>query len=296
MHPYLFSIPLWFRDEPFHLRSFGVLVACGFLFGANILQRLARKYDKGEDPDSLAEKYSGVLMWALFGVFGGARVMYVIVEVLRDSSIGQRYLDEPLSMLYFWEGGLVMYGGFAGGAIMGVLKAKLSGLNWIRSLDMALISAMFAQGVGRWGCLLVGDDFGKVVPERFQNLPFPITVHVPNPLPEGSLFGAENAGQILWATQTWMSFNGLIIGLIGLWLLAKRRYAGQVTLWLIVFYAIGRYAIEMFRGDAIRGLWFNGLMSTSQLISVVAGSIALIVIAKFRNRQDPDLPTFQATE
>ena len=40
MHPYLFSLPIPFLDEPFHLRSFGVLVACGFLFGAQVLQRL----------------------------------------------------------------------------------------------------------------------------------------------------------------------------------------------------------------------------------------------------------------
>jgi phosphatidylglycerol:prolipoprotein diacylglycerol transferase len=290
MHPYLFSIPLPFLDEPFHLRSFGVLVASGFLFGAHILQRLVAKY--GDDPEGDAERFSGILMWVLFGVFGGARFMYVIVEVLRDSPTGQGYLADPLSMLFFWEGGLVMYGGFAGGALCGVLKAKMEGVRWLHALDMAIITAFFAQAIGRIGCLLVGDDFGSVVPEKFRHLPFPITITVPDPLPDGSLFGLDNAGEVLWATQTWMSINALILGLVALQIFKYRRYTGQTTLWVIVLYAAGRYGIEMFRGDAIRGVWFDGLMSTSQVISVVGAAVAVGLLIKYRGRRDvsPPLP------
>ena len=147
---------------------------------------------------------------------------------------------------------------------------------------MAIITAFFAQAIGRVGCLMVGDDFGKVVPEAYKNLPFPITVRVPEVLPEGSLFGAENAGQVLWATQTWMSINALIVGLIALQIFRRRRYTGQTTLWVIVLYAIGRYGIEMFRGDSIRGVWFDGLMSTSQVIAVVGALAASLLI--FKNR------------
>ncbi len=284
MHPYLFSIPLPFLDEPFHLRSFGVLVASGFLFGAHILQRLVAKY--GDDPEGDTERYSAILMWVLFGVFGGARFMYVIVEVLRGSPTGQGYLDDPLSMLFFWEGGLVMYGGFAGGALFGVLKARMEGVRWLHALDMAIITAFFAQAIGRVGCLMVGDDFGSLVPEKFRHLPFPITVTVPNPLPDGSLFRPEDAGQVLWATQTWMSINALVLGLVALQIFRHRRYTGQTTLWVIALYAAGRYFIEQYRGDEIRGVWFDGLMSTSQVISVVGAIVALVFLFKNRGRRD----------
>ncbi len=280
MHPYLFSFDVPFMDDPFHLRLFGLMVASGFLFGAHMLQRLVAKH--GDDPEGDAERYNNILMWVLIGVFGGARFMYVIVEVLRDSPTGQGYLADPLSMLFFWEGGLVMYGGFGGGALLGVLKARMEGVRWKHALDMAIITAFFAQAIGRVGCLMVGDDFGKVVPEAYKNLPFPITVRVPEVLPEGSLFGAENAGQVLWATQTWMSINALIVGLIALQIFRRRRYTGQTTLWVIVLYAIGRYGIEMFRGDSIRGVWFDGLMSTSQVIAVVGALAASLLI--FKNR------------
>lgn len=284
MHPYLFSIPLPWSDAPFHLRSFGVLVALGFLFGAHVLQRLVARY--GDDPEGDAERFSQIIMWVLFGVFGGARVMYVVVEMLRGSATGQGYIDQPWTIFYFWEGGLVMYGGMIGGVLAGVYKAHKLGVRALHALDMALVAAFFAQAIGRVGCLMVGDDYGKVVPEKYAELPFPIVVRVPDPLPEGSLFGVENAGKALWATQTWMSLNALLLAFIALAILRRRRYTGQVTLWTVGIYAIGRYTIEAFRGDAIRGVWFDGAMSTSQLISAIGGTIAFVLLFLNRGRSD----------
>ncbi len=287
MHPYLFDIPLPWSDAPFHLRSFGALVAMGFLFGAHILQRLAASYS--DDPEAEQERWAQIIMWVLFGVFGGARLMYVAVEMLRGSATGQGYIDQPWTMFYFWEGGLVMYGGFAGGVLAGIYKSRKVGVHWLHGLDLAMPASFFAQAIGRVGCLMVGDDFGKIVPEKYESLPFPLVVKVPDPLPDGSLFGTENAGQYLWATQPWMSLNALVIGLIALAVLKKRRYTGQVLLWTVALYSIGRYTIEVFRGDSIRGLWFDGMMSTSQLISVVAGSIAFLLLIKNRGKRDATL-------
>jgi phosphatidylglycerol:prolipoprotein diacylglycerol transferase len=288
MHPYLFDIPLPFGDEPFHLRSFGVLVAVAFLFGAHVLQRFVARH--GDDPKGDPERFSSIIMWVLFGIFGGARLMYVAVEILRDSPTGQGYLEQPLSVLYFWEGGLVMYGGMAGGILLGIHRMRKLGVRWVHALDMGIIAAFFAQAIGRVGCLMVGDDFGKVVAKEYEHLPFPITVHVPDPLPGGSLFGADNAGQVLWATQSWMSLNALLLGFVAWWIFRHQRYAGQTTLWTVVLYSIGRYTIENFRGDKIRGVWFDGAMSTSQLISVLAGLAAVALLFKNRGRRDETRP------
>ena len=48
--------------------------------------------------------------------------------------------------------------------------------------------------------------------------------------------------------------------------------------------------IEAFRGDVIRGLWFGDTLSTSQLISIVAGTVAVVVLVKNRGRQDLPVP------
>ncbi|HTF87768.1 MAG TPA: prolipoprotein diacylglyceryl transferase family protein, partial [Planctomycetota bacterium] len=63
--------------------------------------------------------------------------------------------------------------------------------------------------------------------------------------------------------------------------------AGQAALVMVLTYAILRTGVEFLRGDEIRGLWFGGVLSTSQLISIVSGTIALILLIAARNRREP---------
>ncbi len=281
MFPILFEIPL--IGVP--LRAFGLMVVLGFLVGTHLYGKLGDRY--AVDREAEAPGFAAVPMWILVGILLGARAMYVIVEIFRGSATGQRYLDDPMTILYYWEGGLVMYGGTFGGIALGLYAARKYRLHLPHALDLGLAAGFCGLAVGRVGCLLVGDDFGKIVPEGSENLPSPLTIRVPDPLPDASLFGAENAGQVLWATQPWMSVNALALGLFGMWMIRRRQYAGQVTLVLLVLYSIGRFTIEGFRGDKIRGLWFDGMFSTSQLVSLVLGSIALILLLVFIKRREP---------
>lgn len=279
MYPVLFTIP----GLGFPIRAFGVLLALGFLVGIHIWSRLISRH--GQDPTGDPERVNAITVAVLIGIVAGGRCFYVIVEMLRYwssgdvNSAGFQYIDNPLSILFVWQGGLVMYGGFLGAIALGMRAAKKHQLHTFNALDTGLTCGFIGQAIGRIGCLLVGDDFGSVVPAGKEGLPFPFTIKVPDlewlrANPE-SLFPHELAGETLWATQIWMSFNALCLGLLGIWLLSRRRYMGQVSLILIMIYAVGRSVIEAFRGDKIRGLWFGDTISTSQLISLVCGLLAL---------------------
>lgn len=293
MHPILFEIPG--TDLP--LRSFGVMLALGFLLGAHLWSRLAGRF--GDDPKEDPARVSQLVVWLLVGVVGGARLMYVVVEVLKHwaaaapspDSAGARYLEEPWTVLFIWQGGLVMYGGLFGAVLLGTWKAREYGLRPLAALDTGLVAGFFGQCVGRIGCLLVGDDYGSIVPERFRDLPFPITLRVPpaEELHPQSLFLAADppvAGEVLWAVQVWMSANALLIALVGLWLLRRRRWAGEPATWIVLIYAVTRYGIEMFRGDGLRGVWAGGL-STSQLVSIPAAAAAAWILWRNRGRREP---------
>lgn len=283
MHPILFTVP----GLDFPIRSFGLMVVLGFLLGSHAYAVLGQKY--AQDPAREAPGFAAVPLWVLVGVLLGARAMYIVVEVLRGSETGQAYLDDPLKMLAYWEGGLVMYGGAFGGIALGLWAARRHGLRLGHALDLGLVAGMLGLSIGRIGCLLVGDDFGSRVPPEHQDLPFPLTLRVPEVLPEGSLFGEENAGQVLWATQPWMMVNALLLFTIGLWLLKRRRWEGQVAAQVLVLYAIGRSTIENFRGDDIRGLWFGGALSTSQVVSIAVGTLCLALLVIHRKRDDRPL-------
>lgn len=281
MHPILFKIP----GLGFPIRSFGLMLAAGFLVGSWLLGKLAARY--GDDPREDPARYSRITVWVLMGIVIGARLMYVCVEIARGSDVGHDFLGSPVKILAVWEGGLVMYGGLFGGILGGLWCARREGVRPVHALDLGLVAGFVGQAIGRIGCLLVGDDYGRVVPPGSEHLPFPITLRVPSPLPEGSLFGTENAGEVLWATQPWMSVKALIVAFVGWQVLRHRRYAGQASLWIILTYGILRSIVEMFRGDEVRGVWFGGAVSTAQLISIVAGLGAITLLVKHCGKRDP---------
>lgn len=281
MHPILFEIP----GLGFPIRSFGLMLALGFILGSSLLGRLAARY--GDDPAGDPIRYSKVTVWVLAGVVIGARLLYVIVEVARGSETGHEYTSAPLEILKVWKGGLVMYGGMFGAIALGMWSARREGVRAVHALDLGLVAGFVGQAIGRVGCLLVGDDYGSVVPPEWAHLPFPITLRVPEVLPEGSLFGPENAGKLLWATQVWMTAKALIVAFVGWRILKRRRYAGQVSLWILLLYAVLRSIVEEFRGDEIRGVWFGGALSTSQLISLVSAAFAVALLVRNRGRRDP---------
>jgi phosphatidylglycerol:prolipoprotein diacylglycerol transferase len=280
MHPILFTVP----GLDFPIRSFGVMVVLGFILGSHVYAVLGHRYAK--DPVREAPGFAAVPLWVLVGILLGARAMYVLVEVLQGSETGKAYLANPLKVFAYWEGGLVMYGGAFGGIALGLWAARKHMMRLGHALDLGLVSGMLGLAIGRIGCLLVGDDFGSIVPPEHRDLPFPITLRVPEELPPGSLFGQENAGEVLWATQPWMTANALMLFAIGLWLLRRRRWEGQVAAQILVLYAVGRYTIEEFRGDSLRGLWFDGAVSTSQLVSIVVGVVCVGVLIAGRKRDD----------
>ena len=326
MYPVLFEIPVL----GFPLRSFGVLVAAGFLVGIWLWARLLARY--GRDPEEDPARSSQVAMWLLIGILGGARLFYVGVEVTRyvaaektppmeaylggstgaaaqlspeelelarRISVGHDFVDDPLSVLFLWEGGLVMYGGLVGAVLLGVWSARKQGLHPWNALDAGLVAGFLGQAIGRWGCLLVGDDYGSVVPEEHASLPFPITVRVPDRTwleanPE-SLFDASLAGQTLWATQVWMSLNALVIAAVGWWWLRRRRRDGFVAAWIVLHYSVTRFLIESFRGDEVRGLWFGGAISTSQLIAIPGALLGVWFLVRLRGPREPEPGELPAT-
>jgi phosphatidylglycerol:prolipoprotein diacylglycerol transferase len=55
----------------------------------------------------------------------------------------------------------------------------------------------------------------------------------------------------------------------------RKRFDGEVILVYTLAYAIARFVLEFFRGDADRGFVFGGLLSTSQFIAFILGPAAI---------------------
>jgi prolipoprotein diacylglyceryltransferase len=84
-----------------------------------------------------------------------------------------------------------------------------------------------------------------------------------------------------------MTIKALIVSFVAWQVLKHRRYAGQVALWGLLTYAVLRSLVEAFRGDEVRGVWFGGRVSTSQLVSLAMGLVVIGLLFVNRGRRDP---------
>jgi phosphatidylglycerol:prolipoprotein diacylglycerol transferase len=144
--------PVLFRIGSFEVTSFGVLVAVAALVGMWLFGReLARS---GLPRDAVDAAIAGVM-----GGLVGAKVLWTI-EFLGD---------QPVSELFFSRGGLSWFGGLIGGVATGLWMLRRRRVPIVRALVAATPALAVGHAIGRVGCFLVGDDYG-----RPSNLPWAI--------------------------------------------------------------------------------------------------------------------------
>lgn len=271
MWPVLFRIPLPFGGS-LPIRSFGVMVVLGFLLGSALLMREGRR--RGFDERFL----STLTFMVLIGVLVGGRLGYVIVHL-------DRYLAAPLEIVRIDRGGLVMYGGLFAIIVIVWFLCRRHGVDWRRLADLAVPWCSLGLAIGRIGCLLVGDDYGRPAPPGF-----PFAIRFPTETSTGDFFGitvprnGENlcgyAGQWIYPTQTLLMLKSLVLFAF-LRVFAKRwkRYDGQILHVYLLGYAILRFLIEFLRGDD-RERGFVGFLSTSQFVGIFLAAFAIASLVR----------------
>ncbi len=188
-----------------------------------------------------------LVIWALLG----AKILLVVVE-------WRRYLGDPSQLLGLARAGGVFLGGFIAAVIAAAVMLRRYNLKALPTFDVLAPSLALGQTIGRLGCLMAGCCWG-----RECDLPWAITYTDPA--------AAANVGTPLHialhpfpAYEAAFNFTVFLI----LSKLYRKSFApGRVFATYLVLYGIGRTLLEFTRGDDVRGLYFAGLVSTSQLIS-----------------------------
>lgn len=247
MHNELFSI------GPFTVYGYGLMIAIGVICAYWNTERLARK--TGLEPDPVLNI---VLIGVGFG-FVGAKLLYYI-------TILDEVIADPRVLLDLSDG-FVVYGGLILGILSAAVYCRKKGLPFLRYLDCAASSIALAQGFGRIGCFLAGCCYG-IAMDCPISITFTGSAYAPNNVP---LFPAQLASS---------AFD--FLHFVVLCALFKRcRQPGQIGAFYLIFYSIGRFTIEFFRGDLERGS--IGVLSTSQFISIfvaLAGAAMVIWLSK----------------
>jgi phosphatidylglycerol:prolipoprotein diacylglycerol transferase len=257
--------PEIFRIGSFPINTYGVLLAVSFLCAIMVSVRLAAR-------DGLPrEKIYDLSLWMLLAGLVGSKILMLFTE--------PEYRADPLQLLSldFLRSGGVWYGGLLGAVLVSYWLMRRYQLPWWKTADAFAPGIAIGNFFGRQGCFAAGCCWGK-----------------PTSLPWGVKFteaGHEITGvptdTYLHPTQLYESFAMLLVFLFLLWLHKRKRFSGQVILAYALLYSIIRFAIEFVRDDPrgdVLGLTTLTGLSTSQLISLVIGITALIVLIVRRRR------------
>lgn len=156
--------PVIFKLGFFTLRWYSLAFMVGFLVGYEIVARMFRH-------EGVPERWLGLLlMWTVAGTIVGARLGHVFFYEW------DLFSQNPIKILYVWEGGLASHGG-AIGVILGVIlfsivTTKRSPL-W--TFDRLVVPIALVGGLIRLGNLMNSEIFGHATTLpwgfRFVNSP-----------------------------------------------------------------------------------------------------------------------------
>ncbi len=247
--------PIAIQIGPLAVRWYGLLLMGGVLAAAFVADREARR--RGEDP----EHVWNALTWTLVLGIIGARLYHVISNPADSTVNFSYYLQNPVKILYIWEGGLGIYGAIAGGLLAIFLYVRRHQLSFLRWADIGIVGLPLAQAIGRWGNFVNQELYGYPT-----TLPWGISIDPAHRLPQ---FADLPPGTRFHPTFLYESVWNLLT--FGLLLLLARRFGhrlrqGDLLLAYGVLYPLGRILVETQRPDA----WTMGGIPTAQLIGAVS--------------------------
>jgi phosphatidylglycerol:prolipoprotein diacylglycerol transferase len=268
MFPVLIDLGRWdlplLGETPIFLPTYGVLFALSVVVAWVWFVRRARTLGLE------GEVVFNLVFYTVLAAILGAKLLLVVVE-------WRVYLADPALILGTLRSAGVLVGGVIAGAVTFALYGKKHGLPIFKLGDAAAAPLAFAQGLGRLGCLAGGCCWGR--PTHADN---PLAVTFTDPVASAQTGVPLNTPLI--ATQPLQLVADMALSLVLTVLWRRRRLPEGSVFWIyVLLYSMSRGTIELWRGDAGRGLYFDDLLSTSQLFAIAGVVFALVMLIRGRS-------------
>lgn len=261
------------------IRWYGVIIAFGFTLAALLGGRIAYTWRIN------LGKMVDVLIYGTFGGIIGARAYYVAFEWDYYS----QHLDEIIAI---WNGGLAIYGGIIGGIIAAFITCKVEKLNFYNLLDMAGISLLVGQGIGRWGNYANQEAFGTLTNGNFGMMSKKVASYIALHPDKFGLDGVEDIGGYIEENNLFVhptffyEFVWCMLGVLVLYIMLKkyRKFSGQIFLCYGIWYGFGRMIIEGLRTDSLyigsTGIRVSQALSAALVVVCTAVLIFMLIKVK----------------
>lgn len=226
---------------------YGVIIAAGFILA--VLYGMKRAKTVGLTDDNILD----MLFAAVPAAIVCARLYYCIFY-------WDFYKENPITVLYIWEGGLAIYGGVIGAVAAVTIFCKIKKLPLGPMLDVGGLGLLIGQTIGRWGNFINREAHGAVT-DSFLKMGI-----------------ANSAGEVTYYHPTFL-YESLwnLVGFIVLhFYLKRRKFDGEIFAWYVAWYGLGRAWIEGLRTDSL--YLFNTGIRVSQLLAVASCLAAIAFI------------------
>ncbi|MEF9991668.1 MAG: prolipoprotein diacylglyceryl transferase [Romboutsia sp.] len=224
---------------------YGILMATSMILGTMIALKEAKRVGIEED-DILNLAIVAIPIGLL-----GARLYYVLFN-------WGFYSQNPSQVLNFRGGGMAIHGALIAGILTGFVYTKIKNINFFKMADVVIVGMPLAQSIGRWGNYINQEAYGGPT-----NLPWGIMVD----------------GVKVHPTFLYESIWNLGVFILLWFMRKKKKYEGQVIVYYVTLYSLGRFFIEGLRTDSL----MIGSLRMAQVISlvgVVGGILAHIYLSK----------------
>jgi phosphatidylglycerol---prolipoprotein diacylglyceryl transferase len=247
--------PIAVQLGPISVRWYGLMYLLGFVAGLLLGRLRIRSHPElgwtTRDLDDL-------LFYCVIGVVLGGRLGYVLFYKFSE------YMNDPIRILYVWEGGMSFHGGFLGVIAAMLWYAHRSKRSWLEVTDFLAPLTPAGLGFGRIGNFINAELWGR-----------------PSDVPWAMIFPSVDA-QPRHPSQLYEAgLEGVVLFAI-LWIFARKpRPHGAVSGVFLLGYGTLRFLVEYTREpDNFLGLLSLGL-SMGQWLSLpmIAAGIGLLAWA-----------------
>ncbi|MDE7415118.1 MAG: prolipoprotein diacylglyceryl transferase [Lachnospiraceae bacterium] len=269
---YLENLPKSFSVFGFEVAFYGMIIGIGVILGVLMAERMAKA--EGMDTD---------IIWD-FGIYAvifsviGARIYYVVFS-------WDQYKNDLLSIFNLRRGGLAIYGAVIAAFTTLFVYSRIKKLSPYQIGDCGVYGLILGQILGRWGNFFNREVFGGYTDSLFA-MRLPVDAVRPWDITQSQLDGMALMGDVnfIQVHPTFLYESVWNLGILTIMLLyhKRKKYHGQMCLFYLGGYGIGRFVIEGIRTDRL--LIPGTQIAVSQLLGLILFivSIVLNMIARIR--------------
>jgi phosphatidylglycerol:prolipoprotein diacylglycerol transferase len=261
--------PIAFSLGPLAIRWYGISYLVGFLAA------FAWCYHRRQSvvPAWKTEDISDVLFYFALGVIFGGTIGYVLFY---DPS---RLLQDPLSILKFWEPGRSFHGGLIGVFLALFLYCRIKKRRFWAVADFIAPAIPLGLAAGRIGNFLNAELWGRVT-----DVPWAMVFPGAGPLPRhpSQLYEFALEGILLFIILAWYSKKTQAVTRVGtlgagagagagntVRIARNEGNDGRVASLFLICYGLFRILVECFREpDATQGFILGDFVTMGQLLSI----------------------------